>query len=518
MKLENQLERPNMMQKIWGFVRPAMGALVCLVAVGCGEGVDESKLPGPTDPTGPAAGRYAYARNGLKLTAIPMDAQVSSPIDLVELVSEQDYALPLEFVTDPVAGTGRYNDQLLINGGKIFWLSGRGDGKNPLVQELKTSGVAVRACGRSAQADDPAVTLVKSRLADAVVEVNVRFMTSNGCIDPAGDQTLSVAVATKAAAVRPATDVRVGLQADGSALGTLKVGNGNLAYSYLVNGVVQQDTLAPSLEDVGRVIDWRALARDSQGVVLCGRTDADKRCALYFFDPTGTQRLSKLSADDFDPVQMAGITRGRVYIVSKGPVSNTQLRLPSIHEFQLTPPFTSRLAVSLAADVRAISIQQSLFFFAKDNIRFSQYQLVDAATGATVNTDFVTYGSGASSLYADHRVGCVVKDANTAWPEMPQCDAQAWITPNYSNGVLDRTLYLLDPNGANRGNYTFSAISSATGFVGYETATDMLVAVRLGDASSQLWRLPRAVGGQKSLLMQGDIALYGTIRPRGSVL
>ncbi len=518
MKIKSHLKRPGGVQRVMGLVLSALVICTCWLITACGEGVDESKLPGPTDQTGPTAGRYAYARNGNQLFAIPLDAQTSSPLGLVALVTEQDFALPVEFVTDPVGGTGRYHDQLLINGGKVYWLSGRGDGKNALVKEITTTGFTVRACGRAAQVDDPAVTLVKSRVGNAVVEVSVKFTASNGCIDPAGDQTLSVAVATKLATTRPANDLRVGLQADGSALGTLKVGNGNLVYSYLVNGVGQQDTVQPALEDMGRIIDWRALARDSQGVVLCGRTDADKRCALYYFDPTSTPRLTRLSTDDYDPVQLAGIARGRAYIVSKGPVSSPQLRLPSVHEFLLAAPYTGRLALNLPADIRGISIEQSLLFYAQDNIRFSQYRLVDTATGATVNTDLVTYGSGASSIYADHRIGCVVKNAITAWPEMPQCDATAWVTPNYVNGVRDRTIYLLDSNGANVGNYIFIAIASVTGFVSYETSIDMLVTVRIGDASTQLWRVPRAAVAQKTLLMQGDTVLYGTIRPRGSVL
>jgi len=518
MRVKSQEQSMGLMRKAMGVALPAIGLLACLLVTGCGEGVDESQLPGPTDPTGPAAGRYAYARNGNQLVAIPLDAQTSSPITLVSLATEQDFSLPVELVTDPVAGKGRYHDQLLVNGGQLFWLSGRGDGKKSLVQELKTPGFTVRSCGHISQPDDAAVSLVKTRVGDAVAEVNINFAAVNGCIDPAGDKTLSVVLATKAATVRTATEFRVGLQADGSALGTLKVGDGNLVYSYLVNGVGQQQTLSPAAADMGRIIDWRVLARDSQGMVLCGRTDADKRCALYYFDPTATPLLSKLSADDYEPVQMAGIAKGRVYIASKGPVSSTQLRVPSIHEFELAPPFTSRLAVSLPVDVRSVSIQQSLLFYAQDTIRFSQYTLVDAASGATRNTDLVFYGSGASSLFADHRIGCVVTDAIPASPELSPCDAQAWVTPNYVNGVLDRTVYLAAANGSSKGNYTFTAIASVVGFVGYETAADVLVAVRLGDASSQLWRVPRVAGGQKTLLMQGDTVLYGTIRPRGSVL
>ena len=517
----NKQEKKNSMNMVMHQAMTGLVLVAGLLLSGCGEGVDESLIPGPTDPTvpsGPAAGRYAYARNGGQLFAIPLDAQTSSTIGLVALAKEQDFSLPVELVTDPVSGKGRYHDQLLVNGGQLFWLSGRGDGKKTLVQELKTPGFTVRACGHAAQPDDPAIAIIKTRVGDAVVEVNVNFNASNGCIDALGDKTLSIAMPTKTASIRAATELSVGINADGSILGTLKVGDGNLVYTSLLNGAVQQETLSPAAAEVGRLINWRLLARDSQGVVLCGRTDAEKRCALYYFDPTVTPKLTKLSVEDYDPVQMAGIAKGRAYVVSNGPVSDTQVRSPSVHEFMLSAPFTSRLAVALSYDARTISLQQSLLFYSQDSIRFSQYRFVDAATGATVNTDFVTYGSGSSTLYADHRIGCVVTDAVSAWPEMPQCSAQAWVTPNYVNGVLDRTVYLLNTGGIRKGNYTFFAIASVTGFVGYETATDMLVAVRLGDASDQLWRVPQSVDGQKTMLMQGDTKLYGTIRPRGSVL
>jgi hypothetical protein len=190
----------------------------------------------------------------------------------------------------------------------------------------------------------------------------------------------------------------------------------------------------------------------------------------------------------------------------------------SVHEFELAAPFAVRTALSLTPEFRPISFDQSVLFYAQDTVRYSQFRLADAASGMFRDTDLVTYGSGSSSIYADHRIGCIVSDAIPASREMSGCTAQAWVTPNYVNGVRDRTVYLAGPNGDVTASYVFTAIAAAAGFVGYETAADLLVGVKLADGGVQLWRIPKAAGDQRSVLAQGDVALYGSVRPRGSVL
>lgn len=497
----------------------ALGLASLLLLTSCGGGSNgPSTPPGPTPPP---AGRYAFARHGTQLLAIPLDAQASSPITLAPLASEPDFALPVERLSDPDHGAGRYHDQLLFNGGRVLWLSGQGDGKSPVHRELAVPGFTVRACDHVGGPDDPAVALIRARQGAAVVEVDVRFSSITGCIDAAGDRTLSVPLPPTAPVVLPANELRTGLQTDGTAQGTLKLGGTELVYAHSVNGSLQQDSLPPAAEDVGRILVWQALARDAQGVFLCGRIDANPRCALYHFAPDATPHLSKLSADDYSPVQMGGMADGRAYVVSYGPApvaGSTTLRMPSVHEFGLSAPFPTRLAVSLTPEYRLISLDQSVLFYAMDTVRYSQYRLVDAASGSARDTDFYQYGSGSSGLFADHRIGCVVAHTLPATREQSGCSAQAWIAPNYVNGVMDRTVYLVGPGGERLQSYVFGAVATAAGFVGYETAADLLVGVKLADGSTQLWRVPRLQGDQRSLLAQGDVTLYGTVRPRGSVL
>jgi hypothetical protein len=96
--------------------------------------------------------------------------------------------------------------------------------------------------------------------------------------------------------------------------------------------------------------------------------------------------------------------------------------------------------------------------------------------------------------------------------------AEAWVTPNYTRGVQDRSVYLVNSSGGTTASYAFPAIATAAGFVGYETGADLLIGVKLADGTTQLWRAPKALKGQRTLLAEGDVVLYGTIRPHGSVL
>lgn len=493
-----------------------LGLLSMCVLAACGSGTGSGVEP--PGPSAPPAGRYGFARSGSQLLAIPVDAQASSPVTLAGITAEPDFALLVERMSDPDQGKGRYHDQLLFNGGRVYWLSGKGDGKTLLSMELSVPGFTIRACDHVGQPDDPAIGLVRSRQNGAVVEVDVHFNEMTGCIDAAGGMTLSVPLATGIPVVHATHELRAGVQADGAGLGTLQLAGSGLAFVHVLNGAPVKDQLQASTEDVGRVLGWREIARDSQGVFLCARTNTESRCALYYFEPAATPRLTKLSPDDFDPVLMGGMAGGRAYAVSNGPVNTGQLRMLSVHEFALATPFSVRTALSLTPEFRPISFDQSVLFYAQDTARYSQFHLADAASGAVRDTDLVTYGSGSSSIYADHRVGCIVSEIIPASREMSGCNSQAWVTPNYVNGVRDRTLYLVAPNGEVVASYAFTAIAAAAGFVGYETAADLLAGVKLEDGSTQLWRLPKGADDQRTLLAQGDVVLYGSTRPRGSVL
>ena len=86
------------------------------------------------------------------------------------------------------------------------------------------------------------------------------------------------------------------------------------------------------------------------------------------------------------------------------------------------------------------------------------------------------------------------------------------------NGVRDRTVYLVRSDTTVQAAYPFASIARVAGFVGYESAADLLVAVTLADASTELWRVSRDDPDARARVAAGDVTLYGTIRPRGSVL
>lgn len=494
-------------------LRKCLWILVCLasvVATGCGGSGGA--------PHAPPAGSYAFARSGSQLLAVSLDSSSQAPITLMSLVAEADFALPVERLADPDRGSGRYYDVVLFNGGKVFWLTGRTDGRSPLFLELDVPEFTVRACGHIGKPDDPAVTFIRERQSDMIVEIDLRFNGQTGCIDAAGDYTLSIPLSSRLPVVRPAIEYRVGLEKDGSALGMLRIIDATLVYARTDSGVLESLPLQTSDEDTPRVVGWSVLARDDRGAFLCAKTNADRRCALYYFEPQYSPRLQKLSADDYDPVQMAGISEGRAYTFSFGPLVADQLRMPVIYEYQLYSPFAVRYVMSFTPDIRPISLELGVLFYAYDTIRFSQYRLLNSASGVIRDTDLVMYGSGASSVHGDHRIGCVVSEVLASSREMSGCWAEAWITPNYLSGVRDRTVYLVDSGGVVVGSYSFSGIASAADFVGCENAVDFLVSLRLEDGSVQLWRISRLSGSEPILLFEGDVALYGTIRQRGSIL
>ncbi len=500
----------------------ALCILACVWQLaGCsGEGVEDPSTA-PPQSNGPPAGRYAYARSSTQLIALPVDGQTSSPLLVANIAPEPDLGLPIERFSEANQTTGRYYDLVVFNGGKLLWLFGRGDGRSQLMQTLATPAGSIFTCGYAAKQDDETVMLVRESQKNTVVEIDVRYNSTSRCIDPLGDTVLSIPVANKIPIAHLANEFRVGLLTDGLAMGALKIKGIQLVFSKMVGGVEQQENIYPQADDNARITTWRALARDDRGVVLCGNTGPNGTCALYYFAPAATPKLQKLSVDDFLNVQMTGIASGAAFVVSYGPVtpfSASPARMLSVHEFSLSPPSGVRRFVTLSQEFRALSISGSVLFYVQDNDRFSQYSLLDAATGMSRQTDFYQYGSGSSSLYADHRIGCVISDTVSTKRERTECIAQAWVTPNYAIGVADRFVYLNDDNGQRLNSYSFPAIAKVDSFVGYETAPDLLIAAQPAAGGSQLWRLPKIDGSKRSLIVEGDVKLYGTIRPRGSIL
>lgn len=486
-------------------------ALVVSAALftGCGGGSPE--------PDPPPAGRYAHARVGARLLALSLDSR-AEPVELAhDLAAGDDFALPVE----RSGGAGRYHDLILFNGGRVYRLAGVADGRTPLLHELDTGGAAVRACGHTGGPDDAAVALVRARADEAVLEVDVRFVASTGCIDAAGERVLSIPLAADKPAVHATGEWRVGPQPDGSALGTLRVDGTSLSWLAGAGGSGRAEPLAPAPADAARLLEWQVLARDAQSVVLCARLDDARDCAPYRFSPSGSPRWARLAEDDFLRVQSAGIAGGRAYLVSSGPASLQDPpppRLPSVHEFALDGPAAVRLALSLAPPNVPLSIDRSVLLYAQDTVLFTQYYLVDAASGATRATDFIRHGSGSSFVYADRRVGCVVANAPPASREQTGCLAEAWVTPNDFAGTRDRIVYLAGADATRLAQYAFAGVARVAGFVGVEGGADLLVAVTLADASTELWRVPRDGAESRMRVAGGDLVLYGTIRPRGSVL
>ena len=498
--------------------------IVCAIAAGCfsGEG-----------PAAPAAGRYAFARSGVQLMAIPRDAATPALIPVATLSAEADFALPVERLADPANRRGRYHDLILFNGGRVFYLAGATDGVRALARELdRFEGVPVRACGPVGGPDDAAIDLIRDRRGDSVVEVAVRFDSRSGCIGAPGDRVLAIVpdeppgpLAQPRAApgaglpvveVLMADEVRVGQRADGSAFGRLRLAGPELLF---IEGADQAGPvrLAPAPQDDTRIIGWRVLARDVGSVVLCARVDASDRCALYRFDPLADPRLRPLASSDHLGVQMAGIAADRAFVVSDGPAVSADpppWRMRTVHVIDLVPPFGTRAAFILAPGARAMAIDRSVLLHALDTVRFSEYWLTDVLSGATRLAERVMYGSGASSLYADQRIGCVVADALAASPEQSGCQALAWASPNDSWGAADRQVYLTDPGGTVLASHAFDAVLSFPGFVGDETAPDLLIGVIPAAGARQVWRVPRDGLTPRTLLLEGDAVLYGTIRVR----
>jgi hypothetical protein len=507
--------------------RAIVGAIVCAIAAGC------FSSPGPSTP---AAGRYAFARSGVQLMAIPLDVATPALTAVATLSAEPDFALPVERFSDPANGRGRYHDLILFNGGRVFYLSGLTDGVRALAAELDPfqgmAGAPVRACGPAGGPDDPAIGLIRDRRGEAVAEVTVRFDSRSGCIAADGDRVLAIVpgeppgpmgVARSAAGMVPAftqvlmaDDVRVGQRADGLAIGVLRLAGPDLLF---IEGVGQAGPvrLAPAPSDDARIIGWRVLARDVGAVVLCARVDASDRCALYRFDPLADPRLRPLTSSDHLGVQMAGIAAGSAFVVSDGPAVSADpppFRMRTVHVIDLVPPFGTRAAFSLAPGARAIAIDRSVLFHGLDTVRFSEYWLIDVLTGASRLTERVMYGSGASSLYADQRIGCVVADARAASPEQSDCQALAWASPNDARGAADRQVYLADPGGTLLASHAFAAVLSFPAFVGLETASDLLIGVNPAAGGHQVWRVPKDGLTPRALLLADDAVLYGTILVR----
>ncbi|MBB4014660.1 hypothetical protein [Niveibacterium umoris] len=479
--------------------------MLAIAAAACGGG-DKAN-----DNAYPAAGRYAFARSGTALLAIPLDGQRNGPLTVSSITAEQDFALPVERPEE-----ARHHDLLLINGGKALWVSGRADGHSALVQELDTGGQQILACGHKAAPDDPAVTQVRARQGNVLAALGVRFATDSGCISATGDKVLWVTMAAHATSVLPADQVPVGIGADGAMAGSLRLAAAQLYYRHTVNGTVQEDPVNPVAGDVGRITGWSVLAQDVEGAALCATTDATARCALYYFAPAASPQLTKLADADYDRVTLAGVADGRLYLLSIGPAPTQagEMRMSEVREITLDAAHTMRVGLSMSPADRAISLDQSVLFGAHDMVRDSEYYLSDAATGDKMSTQFVMYGSGASSLYADHMLGCVVAKTRPLRRVDNGCAAMATIGPNYFSGVTDRTVHLYS-SATEIGSYVFKSIARANGLVAYETVTDMLVATQLGDGKVQLWRVPLNNGDLRTLVAEGDVTLYGTIRPRG---